>query len=132
MAMVEFENGAMGTIFATTNAYPELDMGTSIFGSGGSIETIENRLTVFKMKTDEDGTLEKRMCGLEGHDYPFAERDRVSGYHGMQIKDFIDAVREGRAVPISGREGRKSVEIILAAYKSAREGRPIELPLKED
>ena len=33
---------------------------------------------------------------------------------------------------IDGCEGRRSVEIILAIYKSAETGRPVSLPLKSD
>jgi predicted dehydrogenase len=41
------------------------------------------------------------------------------------IKDFVAMVREGREPFITGYDGLKSMEVALAAYESARTGRPI-------
>jgi predicted dehydrogenase len=41
------------------------------------------------------------------------------------IKDFVAMVREGREPFITGYDGLKSMEVALAAYESARVGRPI-------
>ena len=49
--------------------------------------------------------------------------------HRANIKEFIEALEAGRAPLISGPEARKSVEIILAIYRSARQGQAVELPL---
>ena len=46
--------------------------------------------------------------------------------------DVLEAIRRDRAPAIDGAEGRRSVEIILAIYKSAELGRPVKLPLKGD
>jgi predicted dehydrogenase len=46
------------------------------------------------------------------------------------FEDVIGALRHGRKVLVDGREGRKSVELILAVYKSAMTGKPVKLPLK--
>ena len=45
----------------------------------------------------------------------------------VQIADLIAAVREGREPMVSGAEARHAVELILAVYKSAQTGRPVEL-----
>ena len=45
--------------------------------------------------------------------------------HVQQISDTIDCILEGRA-PLSGlADGRRAVDVILAIYRSAEEGRPI-------
>jgi predicted dehydrogenase len=56
------------------------------------------------------------------------------GHHGhaMQFQDFVDAIRKDRTPAVDGREGRRSVEIILAIYKSAQTGKKVSLPLKSD
>jgi predicted dehydrogenase len=56
------------------------------------------------------------------------------GHHGhaMQFRDFIEAVRNNRPPAIDGREGRRSVEIILGVYKAAETGKTVKLPLKSD
>ncbi len=49
----------------------------------------------------------------------------------MQFADMLDAIRKKRAPAIDGHEGRRSVEIIQAIYKSAEAGgKVVKLPLK--
>jgi predicted dehydrogenase len=52
-----------------------------------------------------------------------------STWHRLQIADFVNAILSGREPIVSGREGRKSVEIINGIYKSAKSGVPVKLPL---
>jgi predicted dehydrogenase len=52
--------------------------------------------------------------------------------HAKQFKDFVKAIKSGTSPVIDGAEGRKSVEIILAIYKSAETGKAIKLPLAKD
>ncbi|MFN9975351.1 MAG: Gfo/Idh/MocA family oxidoreductase, partial [Phycisphaerae bacterium] len=47
--------------------------------------------------------------------------------HQLQLTDFLDAIREGRAPLVDGAEGRRSVEIILAIYESSRTGKSVRL-----
>jgi predicted dehydrogenase len=51
----------------------------------------------------------------------------VSG-HRRVIADFVDAIRRGRRPLCDGRDGRRSVALVQAIYRAAREGRPTELP----
>jgi len=59
------------------------------------------------------------------------ETDSVYGFgHTLYYKNVID-VLQGKAEPeIDGREGLKSLEILIAAYLSARDGRTVSLPLE--
>ena len=56
------------------------------------------------------------------------------GHHGhtLLFRDVLKAIRNGTNPSIDGNEGRRSVEIILAIYKSAETGRTIQLPLARD
>ena len=56
---------------------------------------------------------------------PKVHADRL----GAIPRPFIDYVRGLTDETISAEEGRKSVEMVLGAYRSAREGRRVELPL---
>jgi predicted dehydrogenase len=51
--------------------------------------------------------------------------------HRDQLVDFLQAIDEGRAPLVDGREGRKSVEIIRAIYRSAVSGAQVILPLDD-
>jgi UDP-N-acetyl-2-amino-2-deoxyglucuronate dehydrogenase len=50
--------------------------------------------------------------------------------HPLYYKNVIDALR-GEAEPeTDGREGLKSLELLIAAYLSARDGKIVSLPLE--
>ncbi|HEV2831455.1 MAG TPA: Gfo/Idh/MocA family oxidoreductase, partial [Hanamia sp.] len=51
--------------------------------------------------------------------------------HQKQIEDMIHAIETGSNLLVDGHEGRKSVEIVEAIYKSARTGQEIKLCLVE-
>ena len=51
--------------------------------------------------------------------------------HRDQLIDFLEAIDQGRDPAVDGREGRKSVEIIRAIYRSASVGQSVGLPLAE-
>src|SRR5262249_39316587 len=48
--------------------------------------------------------------------------------HQRIIEDFVEAIRVGRPPPWDGTEGRRSVEVVEAVYRSSQEKRIIELP----
>ncbi|HUQ70084.1 MAG TPA: gfo/Idh/MocA family oxidoreductase, partial [Planctomycetaceae bacterium] len=52
--------------------------------------------------------------------------------HREQLKDFVKAVESGKPPRITGAEGRKAVEIILAIYQSSWTGKRVPLPLAKD
>jgi predicted dehydrogenase len=45
------------------------------------------------------------------------------------LEEFLSAVRDGRRPQPDGESGRRSMEIALAAYRSAEAGQPVALPL---
>jgi predicted dehydrogenase len=47
------------------------------------------------------------------------------------IADFISAIQQDRAPTVTGVDGYRALEVVLAAYESARSGRPVRLPLAE-
>jgi len=50
----------------------------------------------------------------------------------LELLDFYRAVAEGREPGVPGEEGLKTLEVVLAAMKSIREGAPVRLPLREE
>lgn len=53
-------------------------------------------------------------------------------YYTLQDEDFINAVMEGKKPLIDGEEGRKTVEIFTAIYRSNRDGKPVKFPLQPE
>jgi predicted dehydrogenase len=57
----------------------------------------------------------------------FAQMDATTHYHGLQIRDFLRGVREGRPPLVTGEDGRAVVELFTAIYRSNREAQPVVL-----
>ena len=56
-------------------------------------------------------------------------RPAEPSFHAVQIQDFLRAIVEGRQPLVTGEEGRKGLELMLAIYESSRTGQPVKLPL---
>ena len=131
-AIVKFKNGALGTLEASTAVYPGLLKKTEIHGSEGSaiIEQDSILLWNFKNPQPEDEQLLATLGAGSATTGGAADPKAISFIgHQRQFEDFIKAIETGSAPLIDGHEGRKSVELILAIYKSCREGKRISLPL---
>ena len=53
-------------------------------------------------------------------------------FHEKQIENFLQAIINGNKPLISGEEGRVTVEIFTAIYRSTRDKRTIKWPLKPE
>jgi len=128
-AIVEFKSGALGIIEGCADIFPtNLNETLSVFGEKGSV--VIGGLSVNKTETwlfaDAElvGDTEEKVLG-ENADDP----STLYGLgHIPLFKDFIDAVENNRKPAISGEDGRKALEIILAIYKSQKIGLPVDLP----
>jgi predicted dehydrogenase len=135
VATLEFANGALGSLEATTAAYPGYLKRIELYGSGGSAVLEEEDIKVweFAKRLPQDAAIRKRMAGRTKTGGGAADPTAI-GHHGHAalFKDVLDAIRSGRQPLVDGLEGRKSVEIILAVYKSAEIGKRVSLPLGSD
>ena len=139
VAILKFDGGALGTIVATTAAFPGLTARIAVHGDRGSAVIDDDDLRYFHVAGE----------GQEGDDYGGGENQAeqvmkrygassaapgagadpgsLSMAHRDQIKDFIEAVREGREPSVNIEEGRKPLAIIAAIYESARTGKPVRI-----
>ncbi len=135
VAALRFKNGALGTMEATTSAFPGLLKKTEIHGTTGSVIVEQDDLLLweFEKKSAKDAAIRKRFAKKAGGTGGASDPSAISHTgHMNQLKDFIKSIEENRRPLVDGKEGRKSVEIILAAYKSSWSGRRVTLPLKSD
>jgi len=93
--LLEFASGALGIIEATTAAFPGFPRRLEITGTKGSLV-------------------------YEDPPRPAVVGDATP--HRRVLEDFIDAVRTGRKPAADGSEGRRSVAVIEAIYRSAKSG----------
>lgn len=133
VAVVTFANGAFGVIQGTTSVYPGMKHRLELHGEQGTILVEGEKLLKWEVEGQECKTSSED--GQGGVDIKLGTAEtpptpnRIRG-HQLQILDLIQAIREDRDPMVNGEEARKSVEIILAIYESARTGRPVEFPLR--
>lgn len=127
VAILRFANGALGTINATTGAYPGVTTRIEVFGDRGSAVIENDKLRFLRLARDEKE--EVGAYGSAGSSNPEPEDDGAgasdptniqTSTHAAQIADFINAIREDRTPAIDGYAARHPVEIILGIYESAR------------
>jgi UDP-N-acetyl-2-amino-2-deoxyglucuronate dehydrogenase len=123
-AVLRFQNGAIGVLDVTMLTYPRnLEGSLTILGDRGSVKiggTAVNRVDTWLFEDyDDDDKLIESAATTPPTVYGFGHQ----GYYRNVLR-----VLRGEAVPdTDGREGRKSLEIILAIYESARTGRAVSL-----
>ncbi len=118
IAMLEFASGAMGTLLATTAAYPGAPRRVEITGSEGTAILEHDRLLAIDLRGAQEQIAGEEM----GDRNPSANSPAVTDVRGHQsaIEDFIRAVKENGPPACDGREGRRSVALIEAIYKASR------------
>jgi predicted dehydrogenase len=73
------------------------------------------------------------LAGWKQEDAEFFRKiNAVEYYHQLQLQDFLQSILEDREPCITGEEGRKTVEIFTAIYRSQRDGRPVQFPLQPE
>jgi UDP-N-acetyl-2-amino-2-deoxyglucuronate dehydrogenase len=65
-------------------------------------------------------------------DKHFQKIDATKYYFQLQIKDFLNAIIENKYPIETGEEGRKTVGIFTAIYRSNRDRSPVKFPLQPD
>ena len=135
VATLRFKNGALGVIEASTAAYPGYLKRIEIHGSEGTAAMEEEDIVKwdFAKKGRRDAAVQKQMAASKSTGGGASDPAAI-GHHGhaQQFKDVLQAIEKNRAPAVDGREGRRSVEIILAIYKAAETGKVIKLPLTSD
>jgi predicted dehydrogenase len=125
---LRFRNGALGTIVATTAAYPGMLKRIEIHGSRGTAVLEEEDLKVwsFADATAEDESIRAGYASKTRSGGGAADPSAIGHTaHAAQIRDFIYAIESGGRPAIDGAEGRRSVQIIEAIYEAARAGKSV-------
>ncbi len=130
-AVLRFTSGALGVIEGSTAAYPGQLKRLEVCGTKGSMILEQNSLKQWEFaeaQAGDDEVREKFAAGEASGGQSDPKAISFTG-HQRQFEDFAAALDGGTPL-VDGAEGRKSVEIICAIYKSAREGgAPVRLPL---
>jgi UDP-N-acetyl-2-amino-2-deoxyglucuronate dehydrogenase len=135
-ALVEFKNGAIGVIQGATAVYPGLAERIEIHGRYGTAILEADRLKYWNV--DQEAAAEGLYGGgvnaqptpnVQLHDPVDTEGTGASDpsaiwghQHRMQIEDFVQSIVDCRPPAVTGEMAIEPLKVILAIYRSAREG----------
>ena len=125
VATLEFANGALGTLEATTAAYPGYSRRLELTGSNGTVIVESDRVVSVDLRTPPD----EPPPAAGGLKNPSANSATVSDATGHRrvLEDFLRAIETGGEPLCDAREGRRSVELAEAVYRSSRAGEAVTL-----
>jgi len=141
-AILKFKNGGVGNIIVSNSQNPGIYGKVHIHGDNGAsvgVQTDGGAMFIAGMTSileppvndlwsipGEENKLKDWI--KEDSDF-FNSVNSMEYYHSLQIEDFIDALIYGRKPMVTGEEGRVTVEIFTAIYRSQRDGKAIKFPL---
>ncbi|WP_291991143.1 Gfo/Idh/MocA family oxidoreductase [Candidatus Accumulibacter sp. ACC007] len=124
---IRWRSGALGSMSVTMLTFPKnLEGSITILGEKGTVRVggvAVNDIQVwdFAEPRDYDATIKE------------ANYETTSVYgigHPLYYKNVVDVFRGAAEPETDGREGLRSLEVLIAAYLSARDGRTVSLPLE--
>ena len=124
---IKWRNGALGSMSVSMLTYPKnLEASVTIIGEKGTV-----RIGGVAMNEIQQWEFDKKKDYDNKVNEVSYETTTIYGFgHPLYYKNVID-VLQGKAEPeTDGREGLKSLEIIIAAYLSAKNNKTISLPIE--
>ena len=124
---IRWRSGALGSMNVTMLTYPKNYEGSiTVIGEKGTVRiggvaVNEIKQWEFNDKRDYDDQVKSASY----------KTTSVYGFgHTLYYQNVIDVLKKKKAPEIDGREGLKSLEVLIAAYLSARDGHTVSLPLE--
>ena len=124
---IRWRNGALGSMSVTMLTYPKnMEGSITIIGEKGTVRV--GGVAVNDIQRWEFADTKDYDKQIEAANY---ETTSVYGFgHPLYYKNVIDVLRGVAEPETDGREGLKSLEVLIAGYLSARDGKMISLPLE--
>ena len=122
---MEFDDGSLGAVecgWAMTEGWGGFsDVKMNVIGTDGVLTLDFNPMNLVKVTRDHGWTYP------ETRHWPLVN-DRLGGAALLEISHFVECVRQGTKPLVDGRDGRRSLEIAIAAEQSIVQGREVSLP----
>jgi UDP-N-acetyl-2-amino-2-deoxyglucuronate dehydrogenase len=124
---IKWRSGTLGSMNVTMLTYPQnLEGSITILGEKGSVRVggvAVNDIQHWEFEDDKDYDSTVKNANYQ--------TKSVYGFgHPLYYANVIDVLQNSAHPETDGREGLKSLEVIIAAYLSARDGRTVSLPLE--
>jgi predicted dehydrogenase len=123
IALLQFANGALGSLQATTSVFPGYPRRLELTGSEGTLIIEQDRL----LAADLRNSPEDLVLGGKADENPSASSPVVSDVRGHQsvLEDFLNSIQTNTTPRCDGREGRRSLALVEAIYEACRTGKQI-------
>lgn len=145
LAIVKFKSGAVGNILVSNSQKPGIygkihvhgengaSVGVQIDGGAmfiaGMTGVTEPPVNDLWTVPGEENKLKK---WVKQDTELYNSHDPTVFYMKCQIEDFIHAIKTKSEPAITGEDGRKTVELFTAIYRSTRDNIPVRFPLKNE
>lgn len=143
IAIVKFKSGAIGNILVSNSQKPGLYGKVQIHGANGAsvgVQTdggamfIAGRTGVAEPPVNDLWTIpgEENLLKdwIKDDTEIFNNCDPTVRYFQYQIEDYLHNLETGSEPSVTGADGRRTVELFTAIYRSTRDNQPVKFPLK--
>lgn len=129
IALIKFKNGSYGIVEGTTDIYPQnLEETLYIFGEKGTVKAGGQSVNVIEEWRFSDLLDDPNEVKTRFYENP----PNIYGYgHTPLYADVVNAIQQDRQPYVNAMDGKRALELVLAIYLSAAEGRSVKLPLKQ-
>jgi len=145
VAIVKFKNGALGNIVVSNSQKPGIFGKVHVHGSNGAsvgVQTDGGAMFIVGMSSIAEPPVndlwtvpgeETLLEGWKREDSDFFNSINAMEYYmKLQNEDFADAIQNDRKPLVSGEDGRVTVELFTAIYRSTRDNLPVKFPLEAE
>jgi UDP-N-acetyl-2-amino-2-deoxyglucuronate dehydrogenase len=122
-ALLEFGNGALGVLQATTSVFPGYPRRLELSGSEGTIMIEQDHLLVADFRNPAANLLTRSAPDANAS----SSSPVVSDERGHQavLENFLESIRTDTEPRCNGEEGRRSVAVVQAIYEACRTGKRV-------
>lgn len=121
--LIKFKSGALGTVQAATTVYPKnFEESITIFGEKGTVKIGGPNALYFEHIEIEGMTKEETedlKAGVKADPWGTPGHQRI-------IEDLLESVKFNREPAVTGKDGKRALELVVAFYKSAETNKIIE------
>lgn len=145
VAIIKFKNGGIGNVVVSNSQKPGIYGKVQVHGENGAsvgVQTDGGAMFIAGMSDileppvndiwsvpGEENYLEKWKKEDSEH---FNSIDPTVFYMERQIEDFLHAIENNKNPLVTGEDGRRTVELFTAIYRSTRDNKPVKFPLKPE
>ena len=123
VALMKFPNNVAGKVFASIGCCRNYTMRSAFYGTTGTIicDNTSPTITLFESGEPLENGKTRYTKGVEINNHNIT----------AEIDDFIEALMQGKAAPVSSLEGASTVAVCRAAVESSATGLPVKVKYPE-